>query len=141
MQLQRYDEAIAAYKNCLQRNPAHALALSNMGVALDRRGAHDLAQKFHQVAVRLTPDNEQTRTNYALSLLAQGEYLKGFEEYEWRWNTLRQRRYGMDAPQWKGEAFPDRTFLIIRKGIWRHDPVLPVIPSARRTGWLYACSA
>ena len=116
LQLQRYDEAIAAYKNCLQRNPAHALALSNIGVALDRRGTHDLAQKFHQVAVRLTPDNEQTRTNYALSLLAQGDYLKGFEEYEWRWNTLRERRHGMDAPQWKGEDFPDRTLLIYTEG-------------------------
>lgn len=116
LHLQRYDDAIGAYRTCLQRNPAHALALSNLGVALDHRGAHALAQKFHQVAIRLTPDNAKTRTNHAISLLAQGDYLAGFREYEWRWTTHSSRSYGMTVPQWKGEDFAGRTLMIHTEG-------------------------
>ncbi|WP_323993084.1 tetratricopeptide repeat-containing glycosyltransferase family protein [Nguyenibacter sp. L1] len=116
LQTQRYDEAIAAYRNCLQRNPVHPLALSNLGLALDHRGEHELAQKFHQVAVALTPENAQTRTNHALSLLAQGKYLEGFREYEWRWTTFDSRRNAMSAPLWNGEDFRGRTLLIHTEG-------------------------
>ena len=116
LHLARYDDAIAAYRNCLQRNPAHALALSNLGLLLDHRGAHELAQKFHQVAIQLSPDNVHTRTNYAISLLAQGDYVAGFREYEWRWTTHSSRSYGMTVPQWKGEDFPGRTLMIHTEG-------------------------
>ena len=114
--LQLYDDAIAAYQQCLRRNPVNALALSNLGVVLDQRGLYELAQKFHTAAVQLTPHNAQTRTNYAVSLLAQGDYLKGFEEYEWRWNTLASRYNGLNAPLWNGESFVGRTLLIHTEG-------------------------
>ncbi|MBB2171365.1 tetratricopeptide repeat protein [Gluconacetobacter asukensis] len=116
LHLQRYDDATTAYRNCLQQSPAHALALSNLGVVLDHRGAHELAQKFHQIAVQLTPDNAKTRTNYAISLLAHGDYLAGFREYEWRWTTHSSRSYGMTVPQWKGEHFHDLTLMIHTEG-------------------------
>ncbi|QEO16887.1 tetratricopeptide repeat protein [Acetobacter vaccinii] len=117
IRLQQYEEGIAAYRHCLERQPEHALALSNLGSALDFQGRHELAQKFHQVAVQLTPDNAQTRSNYALSLLAQGKYREGFEEYEWRWNTLEaRRRVHTLAPVWKGEAFVGRTLLVQTEG-------------------------
>ncbi|MFT8675048.1 MAG: tetratricopeptide repeat protein [Acetobacter sp.] len=114
--LQQYDDAIAAYRECLTRHPTNALALSNLGVVLDQRGQHALAQKFHTAAVQLTPHNAQTRTNYALSLLAQGDYLRGFDEYEWRWNTLATRYNGLNAPLWNGEPFAGRTLLIHTEG-------------------------
>ncbi|MBB2203560.1 tetratricopeptide repeat protein [Gluconacetobacter takamatsuzukensis] len=116
MYLQHYDEAIAAYKACLQRQPTHALALSNLGVVLDHRSQHTLAQKFHQAAIRLTPANPKTRTNYAISLLLQGDYLAGFREYEWRWTTPSSHSYGKTVPQWKGEPFPGRTLMIHTEG-------------------------
>ncbi|MBO1326153.1 tetratricopeptide repeat-containing glycosyltransferase family protein [Acetobacter sp. TBRC 12305] len=113
--LQIYDDAIIAYQQCLRRNPVHALALSNLGMLLDQRGQHELAQKFHAAAVQLTPRNALTRTNYALSLLAQGDYRRGFEEYEWRWNTLDSRN-SLHAPLWNGESFAGRTLLIHTEG-------------------------
>ncbi|GAB6968592.1 hypothetical protein JCM25156A_26300 [Komagataeibacter kakiaceti JCM 25156] len=116
LQLQRYDEAVAAYRECLGRNPEHALAISNLGVALDQRGEHDMARKFHAAAARLAPDDASIRTNHALSLLAAGDYRNGFREYEWRWNTHHARTHAMDTPQWQGEDFPGRTLLIHTEG-------------------------
>ncbi|MCH4090196.1 tetratricopeptide repeat-containing glycosyltransferase family protein [Acetobacter sp.] len=115
--LQRYDEAIAAYSKCLSISLDHPLAASNLGVALDsHRGQHETAQKFHRVAVELAPDNPETHTNYALSLLAQGNYPQGFAEYEWRWKIRTTRQHGFDAPLWQGERFDGRTLLIHTEG-------------------------
>ncbi|MBB2155928.1 glycosyltransferase family protein [Gluconacetobacter diazotrophicus] len=113
---QRYDDAIAAYKECLTRYPQHVLALSNLGVALDRRGEHALARNFHRVAVRLDPENAESHANYAICLLALGEYQEGFEEYEWRWKTRMLGHHRMTAPLWEGGDFTGRTLLIHTEG-------------------------
>lgn len=115
-QLQKYDEAIQAYTNCLRRNPGQTLALSNLGVALDCRGEHEAAQKFHKVAIRLDPENAGSHTNHALSLLASGDYPRGFAEYEWRWKNRMTRPHGMTAPLWKGEDFSGRTLMVHTEG-------------------------
>ncbi|MBB2204944.1 glycosyltransferase family protein [Gluconacetobacter takamatsuzukensis] len=112
LKLQRYNDAIAAYRNCLRISPTDARALSNLGLALDYCGENALAQKFHQAAVRLDPDNVQTRMNNAVSLLSGGDYLNGFREYEWRWVPPESRNALMAQPQWTGKAVPGRTVLI-----------------------------
>lgn len=115
--LQRYDEAIAAYTKCLNLNLQHPLAATNLGVALDsHRGQHEMAQKFHRVAVELTPDSPEAHTNYALSLLAQGNYPEGFSEYEWRWKIRTSSHHGFDGPLWRGENFNGKTLLIHTEG-------------------------
>jgi Flp pilus assembly protein TadD len=116
LSLQRYDEAIAAYRHCLTHRPEHPLALSNLGVALDRRGAHALALNFHRVAIRLDPENAENHANHAICLLALGQYPEGFEEYEWRWKTRMTGHHGMTAPLWEGGAFNGRTLLIHTEG-------------------------
>ncbi len=115
-QMQHFDEAIAAYSNCLRLSQAHPLALSNLGVALDCRGEHAMAQNFHRVAVRLAPENAENHTNFAISLLSAGDYQNGFHEYEWRWKTRTTRPHGMTAPLWKGESFVGQTLLIHTEG-------------------------
>lgn len=116
LKLQRYTDAIAAYRNCLRIAPTHALALSNLGLALDCCGENALAQNFHQVALKLDPDNVQTRMNNAVSLLALGDYPNGFREYEWRWVPPSARNALMARPQWQGERAADRTLLIHADG-------------------------
>lgn len=112
LKLQRYGEAIGAYRNCLGIYPTHALAISNLGFALDCCGENALARNFHQLALQLDPDNVQTRMNNATSLLALGDYANGFREYECRWVPSGTSNAPMARPQWAGEILPDRTLLI-----------------------------
>ena len=114
--LQCYGEAIGAYSQCLRLNPHQKFALSNLGVALDCIGQHAQAQNFHRTAVKLDPENAESHTNYALSLLAQGNYPDGFAEYEWRWKTRTTGAHGFSAPLWKGEKFPGKTLLVHTEG-------------------------
>ena len=114
--LQQYGDAIAAYRNGLQIMPTHALALSNLGLALDCSGEHALAKNFHQTAISLDPDNVQSRMNHARSLLSAGDYQNGFREYEWRWVPPGTRNDLQAREQWKGEVAPDATLLIHADG-------------------------
>lgn len=116
LELQQYDEAIAAYSACLRLNPAHVSALSNLGGAFDCRGEHEMALKFHGVATRLAPDNAEIRTNRAISLLSHGDYAEGLPEYEWRWGVRTTRPHGIEGPLWKGETFTGKTLLIHTEG-------------------------
>lgn len=115
-ELQRYDDAIAALDNCLRINPGAALALSNMGVVLFRRGDPRLACTFLELAVAADPRNAETRCNLAQALLAAGDYTRGFAEYEWRWQTRAMTPHGVPGPRWSGEAFAGKTLLLHEEG-------------------------
>ncbi len=116
VELQRLDDAIAAFSNSLAVNPAHAPTLSNLGVALTARGVPRHALTVLDLAVQLDPDNAETRCNRALARLAAGDYLDGFEEYEWRWRTRAKPPHGHTAPLWDGAPFGGRTLLLHDEG-------------------------
>ncbi len=116
VELQRLDDAIAAFSNSLAVNPGHAPTLSNLGVALTARGVPQHAMTVLDLAVQLDPDNAETRCNRALARLAAGDYLQGFEEYEWRWRTRAKPPHGFTAPMWDGAPFTGRTLLLHDEG-------------------------
>ncbi|WP_242012676.1 tetratricopeptide repeat protein [Acetobacter lambici] len=109
---QDYNGAIEAYKKCLTLQPQHSLALSNLGVVLDCQGRHAVALNFHKAALQIEPDNGQSRTNYALSLLAGGDYVEGFKAYEWRWNSNIIGKHNLQGPVWDGKPFLGKTLLV-----------------------------
>jgi Flp pilus assembly protein TadD len=53
---QRYDEAMAAYRAAVRRNPGNADAQYGLGVAYSRTGADDQAIAAYREAIRLQPD-------------------------------------------------------------------------------------
>ncbi len=116
VELQRLDDAIAAFSNSLRINPSHAPTLSNLGVALTARGVPRHAMTVLDLAVQLDPDNPETRCNRALARLAAGDYLAGFEEYEWRWRTRAKPPHGLAASLWDGAPFEGRTLLLHDEG-------------------------
>ncbi|MCP1243731.1 tetratricopeptide repeat protein [Acetobacter lambici] len=113
---QDYNGAIEAYKKCLTLQPQHSLALSNLGVVLDCQGRHAVALNFHKAALQIEPDNGQSRTNYALSLLAGGDYVEGFKAYEWRWNSNIIGKHNLQGPVWDGKPFLGKTLLVHTEG-------------------------
>ncbi len=116
VETQRYGDAIAAFGNCLRVNSGHAPALSNLGVAMQAIGEPARAVMFLELAAGLDPDNAETRCNLAQSLLACGDYARGFAEYEWRWRTRAMVPHALNMPRWNGEAFAGRTLLLHEEG-------------------------
>ena len=112
LEKQRYDDAIAALSNAIRINPSHAASLSAMGVTLRRRGLPAEALTFYNLALSIDPRNAETRYFRSMALLATGDYLRGFAEYEWRLHRRAALPHVVNAPHWKGEPLAGRTLLV-----------------------------
>ena len=116
LELQRYDDAIAAFANALRLDSSHGPALSGMGVTLRRRGLPRDALTFFDIAVALSPDDAVLRTARSFAYLAQGDFRRGFAEYEWRLHTQTFSAGLPKGPSWKGEPLAGRTLLLHGEG-------------------------
>jgi tetratricopeptide (TPR) repeat protein len=102
--LGRHAEAIAAHDRALALRPHYVKALLNRGVALQACNRHrEAVANFDQV-LALDKDNADAHHNQGMALLTLGDYRRGFEKYEWRWQRSGmppRRRLG--KPLWLGE--------------------------------------
>lgn len=65
--------AVAILTAVLARAPRHTGALIAMGVALDRRGEHEAAQRQYRLALAVDPGSRAARNNLGLSLALSGQ--------------------------------------------------------------------
>ena len=113
-QLARYADAIGAYDRAVAAMPGHASAWYNRALALQALNRHEEALASATKAVALQKDHADAHFAMATSLLTLGDYRRGFEAYEWRWQaTGRGGRRGFRQPQWAGDyALGNRTILL-----------------------------
>jgi tetratricopeptide (TPR) repeat protein len=104
--LSREDEAEAEIRKVLAADPRHAAALNSLGVVLQRQGRLAEAIESFRASTRFSDDPASARFNVALCLLLAGDYLRGFPEYEARWDTPEfvVPPPVVGRPRWTGEA-------------------------------------
>ena len=63
----------------------------------------------------LQPDNPTAQFNLAVSYLIQGDYARGWPQYEWRWRFehLDGRLPKHTQPRWTGQDLKDQTILVV----------------------------
>ncbi len=109
----RWEEAEASYRRALSAKPDYAEALSNLGNVPAGLGRPEEALGSYEQSLRLRPDHAETHVAHALALLTLGDYLRGFAEYEWRWQT---KEFGttrlLTQPVWDGSPLEGRTILL-----------------------------
>jgi tetratricopeptide (TPR) repeat protein len=113
--LGRYDEAIASYDRTLATTPDHVGALNNRGLALQALNRHGDAVASYDKAVDIQKDYADAHFNAALALLTLGDFQRGFEKYEFRWQRtgMPASRRGQGRPLWLGEyPLQGRTILL-----------------------------
>jgi len=106
-------EALADYDRALALKPDFADALVNRGNALHYLGRGREAIASFDAAIALSPQLAEAHWNKALTLLALGDFARGFAEYEWRWrrdSELKSRSFAQ--PQWQGEDIAGKTVLL-----------------------------
>jgi tetratricopeptide (TPR) repeat protein len=143
--LGRYDEALAAGRRAVAGNEFDQHSHSNLSVVHYARGEPVEAVAAAERALALDPSLPGAHFGLAEALLLQGEFARGWEEYEWRF-----RLPGIPAlmphtglPQWDGAPIPDgRLLLIADQGFGDGIQFARYIPwAASRCGELaVACS-
>lgn len=114
----RLEEAVVHYRRALDLNPSYAPAWSNIGLDLHKLGRLDEALDAFNHALALEPNLAQTRFSRALALLARGDYLQGWKEYEWRAkcpeyaSAYRLPPIAGNPPIWQGEPLAGKKLLL-----------------------------
>jgi tetratricopeptide (TPR) repeat protein len=113
--LGRHEGALASYDKALSMRPDDVGALSNRGNALQALHRHREALQSYARAIELKPTDVQAHWNEALARLAIGDFERGWEQYEWRWQNLDPQltqRY-RERPVWLGrEDIAGKTLLV-----------------------------
>lgn len=113
--LGHYEEALSDLERMLTLSPSYGDAVNNKGMVLARLGRLAEALHWYERSLQLTPDQPQARYNRSLIRLCLGDWIRGFEEFEIRWETdsLKGARLTGLAPLWTGkESLRGRTILL-----------------------------
>src|SRR5262249_50102439 len=82
--------------------PDFAEALNNLGNIFKTQGRIEEAAVCYERALRIRPDNVQARYNFALVLLAAGQWTEGWRQYECRGQRPDFGRRSFAEPDWRG---------------------------------------
>jgi tetratricopeptide (TPR) repeat protein len=108
----RHAEADAAYRRALELKSNYAEAHSNWGIALTEMGKTDEALEHYGRALELRAEYPDAHMNRALTWLLRGDFERGWEEYEWRWQCKEFNPRPFRQPRWQGEPLEGRRILL-----------------------------
>ncbi len=100
------------YREALRLNPRSVEAMGNLGDLAFDEGNCDAAFDFFTRAIALAPENAQLHLNHAVALLARGDVVRGWKEYDWRLKLKGRMRFA-HLPRWRGDALGSAKLLVI----------------------------
>ena len=114
--LERHHDALAAYDQVSTQIPDLAAdVLLSRGFSLERLKRFDDALTSYDQALKVRPHYGEVRYNTALNRLLVGDFNRGWEQHEWRWETARLKngKRNFSQPQWSGtEQLAGKTILL-----------------------------
>ncbi len=110
--LGRLEEARHHCEQACRLRPESPEAHNNRGLVQRDLGDLPAALACYQQALERAPEHAEARLNRALAWLAQGEFARGWPEYEWRWRVRKTPERAFAAPRWDGSPLAGRRLLI-----------------------------
>lgn len=110
--LGRHADAEAAYRQAIRLRPGYPEAYSNLGNAVLEQGRLEEAARAFEHALRLDPGNALAHWNRGWLRLLEGDYERGWQEYEWRWVTGNAAPRNFRQPVWDGSSLWGATILL-----------------------------
>lgn len=110
----QWEQALACYRRALELDPDLADAHNNLGVAWRELGQCEQALACYQRALELQPDYADAHMNLSRALLTLGDFQRGWQENEWRWQStsLKRAARNFTPPLWDGIPRPQQTLLL-----------------------------
>lgn len=113
--LGREQEALADFDSAVSIRPDFADAINNRGAVYARCGRFEQALACYEHSLSLAPHQIYVRYNCSTARLALGDWLRGFREFESRWDLFPHEalRFKRLAPQWLGDrSIAGKTLLL-----------------------------
>jgi cytochrome c-type biogenesis protein CcmH/NrfG len=112
--LDELEAAEAAICRAIALDPTLVEAHVSLGFVLTSRGRLTEAVAACEAALILRPDMAQAHWNLAIAALLAGDFVRGFDEYEWRKRHDRFRHDFIDlpGPVWTGDDPAGRTVMV-----------------------------
>ncbi|MFA6989905.1 MAG: tetratricopeptide repeat protein, partial [Candidatus Gastranaerophilaceae bacterium] len=112
--MEDFDKAIEYSHKALKLKPDFAEAYLNMGNAYKYKKDIKTAINCFKRAFELNPDFADAHFNFATTQLLNGNFEKGFKEYEWRFkrNLKIHAEIKTDKPVWDGSSLENKTILV-----------------------------
>jgi tetratricopeptide (TPR) repeat protein len=106
--------AVECFRRVLTHDPKHVAALCSMGFLHDNLGDEEGAVGYFALALEVEPQSALARFNLSSHLLAHGDFKRGWQEYERRWQVRQfySNRKQMEQPQWRGEDIAGSRILL-----------------------------
>ena len=108
-------QALAYYAQAFTQDPDSFSAHNNYGNVLRELGRPDRAIPYLETALKIIPTQSTANFNLAVAYLLQGDYARGWPQYEWRWKFehLDGQLPKHTQPRWTGQDLAGRTILVI----------------------------
>jgi Tfp pilus assembly protein PilF len=109
-------EAGACFREALRLNPNYVEATVNLGNTLAGLGQTSDAAECYRQTLRLDPNNRIALWNQARLHLLQGEFEKGWANYELRWMQPGKVKRSFPQPLWDGSHLDGKTLFVFADG-------------------------
>jgi len=110
--LGRLFEAETSLKEALKLKADYPEAHNNLGIVYVQMGRDDDAMKCYDEAIRLAPDYPEARMNRSFAYLGNGDFVRGWPEYEWRWKVKPFKNGKEPGTRWDGSDINGKSLLI-----------------------------
>ncbi len=112
-----FERAILGYDRVIAIQPGFSDGYSNRGASFAALNRSDEALVNFDRAIAIDPTHVEAHLGRAIVWLSQGDFVRGWREFEWRWKTPQgramQARKGISQPLWLGaEDIAGKTILL-----------------------------
>lgn len=113
----RPELALAHYVAALEHDPKHVESLINAGNIYQEFGERQTAEVCYHHALATDATRPESRYTRAFLRLADGDYERGWQDHEWRWQCAEYvaehvRDWMWHVPKWDGSPIPGKALLI-----------------------------
>jgi len=105
-------EALELYKKALEKNPNQPSIIYNYAYTLKKLGYVQESIPVYKQVLKNNPKYAQAHFSLALAYLLLGDFARGWEEYEWRWEAYKEQKKTFDQPVWDGDNIAGQTILL-----------------------------
>ncbi len=108
-----YQQAELVCRDHLKKFPQNSNCLHLLAVLAHRQNRQSEGLDIIQKALSLAPQQAELHYTYSMMLLLNGDFAKGWDEYEWRLKVEGFKHKQLASLRWQGQTYKDKTLLVL----------------------------